>query len=393
MNARSVFVIAKRDFLQRAKSKLFIGMTLVIASLILVVGPRLAGEITEPDPIEVGVVEPVSDALVDALDRRADFIGFDYVIVEFVDLAAGETGLTDGDANVLIDGDEVVWEQDPGPITNAIVSGALQDLARSVAIEESGIDDATIESILAPPAPNSRSLEEPDPESGLRSAAAYVGTMLLFISIVLFGQFVLLGVLEEKSNRVAEVVLSRVRPVELLAGKTLGIGLLGLIQLLVFGAAILLLISTIEIEDFPDLSALGFQIVGGVVFWYILGYLFYSVLYAAAGSLVSRQEDVQGVSWIPMIGLLPSYFLALFATFSPDHIFVRVGSLIPGVAPMVMPVRAAAGDVPLWEQIVAALLTLVGTFFVLRFAARVYRGGILQSGRTKLREAWRGAEA
>jgi ABC-2 type transport system permease protein len=204
---------------------------------------------------------------------------------------------------------------------------------------------------------------------------------------------VLLGVLEEKSSRVVEVVLSRVRPIELLAGKVIGIGLLGLVaQLLVFAAVALVLVSMIDLADLPNLSEVGVTVIMGVVGWFVLGYASYAVLFAAAGSLVSRPEDVQGVvGWLPGIGLVPAYLLAVIASQSPDEPLVKLGSFLPALAPLVMPARYAAGDVALWEVGVAILVTVASTYLVIRFAARVYRGGILRTRRAELRDAYRGA--
>ena len=132
----------------------------------------------------------------------------------------------------------------------------------------------------------------------------------------------------------------------------------------------------------------------GVVGWFVLGYAFYSVLYAAAGALVSRQEEVQGVGWIPMIGLVPAYLLAISASRNPDVPFaVEIGSMLPALAPLVMPARyaVAPGDTALWEVGVAVVVTVASTYLVILFAARVYRGGILNARRTKLRDAYRNA--
>ena len=147
----------------------------------------------------------------------------------------------------------------------------------------------------------------------------------------------------------------------------------------------------IDVADLPNLSEVGLTVILGVVGWFVLGYAFYAVLYAAAGSLVSRQEDVQGVGWIPMIGLVPAYLLATSASQNPDQSIVKVASMLPALAPLVMPARYAAGDAALWEVGVAILVTLASTYLVMRFAARVYRGGILQTGRAKLRDAYRRA--
>ena len=120
--------------------------------------------------------------------------------------------------------------------------------------------------------------------------------MVLYISILIFGQFVLMGVMEEKQNRVVEVVLSRVRPSQVLAGKVIGIGLLGLIQVLTFGVAGLFTLAIINVAD-VGLSGIGVETFLRVLFWYLLGFGLYSVLYGALGATISRQETCRERSW------------------------------------------------------------------------------------------------
>ena len=188
-----------------------------------------------------------------------------------------------------------------------------------------------------------------------------------------------------------EVLLSRLRPAELLAGKILGIGLVGLAQFsLVVGAAFVALSysdNTLAPDTAPGTLA-------WIVFWFVLGYGFYSVLYAGAGSLVSRQEETQSLV-LPMTAVqLVAYFLAFVSTESPDGGAAVVGSLFPPTAPMVMIVRIAHGGVPLWQIVLAVALMVETITGLVRLAARVYAGGVLRFGaRVPLSEAWRGAKA
>lgn len=133
---------------------------------------------------------------------------------------------------------------------------------------------------------------------------------------------------------------------------------------------------------------------GWIVFWFILGYAFYSVLYATAGSLVSRQEETQSLQ-LPMTGLLfVAYILAFVATESPDGAAALIGSLFPATAPTVMIVRIAHGGVPWWQIVLSVVLTLVAIYGLVQAAGRIYAGSVLRfGGRVRLREAWRGAEA
>ena len=389
---RAILKVARRDFVERGRSKTFLISTLLIVALILGVGPLLANGFSQAPPIAIGVVGAAPEALTSALDGSAAALDVEYELTRYDDRSTAESGLRSGDVAVVIDDDGLLWEQEVAPFTNALVSTALQAMVRQETITELGLTPDQVAALLAPRSPRAATLDPPDPERGIRQGAAYAGALLLFMSIVLFGQFVLLGVLEEKSNRVAEVVLSRVRPVELLSGKVLGIGVLGFAQIAVIGASIVALISIIDVADLPNLSEIGIPIVVGVIGWYVLGFAFYSALYAAAGSLVSRQEEVQGVGWIPMIGLLPAYFLSLEAALRPERLIVKIGSMFPGTAPLVMPVRAASGTVASWQVAVAILVTIASTYLLMRLAARIYKGGILRTSRVKLLDAYRSAE-
>ena len=137
-----------------------------------------------------------------------------------------------------------------------------------------------------------------------------IGVVLLFMAIAFYGGFVLVGAIEEKSSRVVEVLLSRLRPTELLTGKIVGIGLVGLAQFtLVAGSALVALkLSGNSLAPTTTPSTIGW-----IVFWFILAYAFYAVLYATAGSLVSRQEEAQSIQ-VPVTGvLLVGYIFALQA--------------------------------------------------------------------------------
>jgi ABC-2 type transport system permease protein len=238
---------------------------------------------------------------------------------------------------------------------------------------------------------SSTSLEPATKEQTARADLGRIGVVLLFMAIAFYCAFVLTGVVEEKSSRVVEVLLSRLRPTELLAGKIFGIGLVGLAQLAVVMTAGLVALrfadNTLAPETAPSTLA-------WIVFWFILGYAFYSVLYATAGSLVSRQEETQSLQ-LPMTGLLfVAYILAFIATESPDGAVALVGSLFPATAPMVMIVRIALGGVPGWQIVASVTLTVAAVYGLVQAAGRIYAGGVLRfGGRVRLREAWRSAEA
>ena len=127
---------------------------------------------------------------------------------------------------------------------------------------------------------------------------------------------------------------------------------------------------------------------GQVLVWFLLGFAFYACLFAALASLVSRQEELQNVTTPLSVLLLGSFFLAIVALGSPDGALARVASIVPPLSTMVMPIRWAAGEAPLWELGSAIGLMLLVVVALVRFAGRVYAGAVLRSGpRVKLSDA------
>jgi ABC-2 type transport system permease protein len=241
-----------------------------------------------------------------------------------------------------------------------------------------------------PPAPEltPTTLEAPKPAS--RDAATIVAiaaSMLLLTSLAVYGQWVISGVVEERSNRVVELILSVVRPRDLLAGKVIGIGLLGLAQLtLVAGLAAGLLMA--GVFDAP--SGLGASL-ALVVPWFALGYGLYAVAYAAAGALASRQQSADAAGQPVTYTLVAAYFAGYVAVSADAHgLLANVLTVFPVTAPLVLPARSALVGVPIWEHVLAVVLVIATIYALVRFAGRVYAHGLLQAGPPPgFRAAWR----
>jgi ABC-2 type transport system permease protein len=211
--------------------------------------------------------------------------------------------------------------------------------------------------------------------------------VLLLGALSIYGQWVLVGVVEEKSNRVVELILSAVRPRHVLAGKVIGIGLLGLAQLaLVAGLAVTLLAA--GVFDAP--AALGAS-VALVVPWFGLGFALYAVAFAAAGALASRQQDASAAGQPVTLTLVATYFAGYAAlTADPNGLLAHALTVFPVTAPLVLPARSALVGVELWEHALAVILVLGSIYALVRIAGRVYAHGLLHSGpRLAARTAWR----
>jgi ABC-2 type transport system permease protein len=390
---RHVWLVTRREWNQRAGTTAFRISTLVTAAIVvlLIMVPEIYGG-GEPPARTVGVVGTSDPELPQALEITGDQIGLKLDTRTFAERSAGESALRSGDVAVLVVDDErLVWASAVDRNLRAAVESAVGALDRRNAVAEYGLTDDQARRLLGPTELPSTSLEPASEERTARADLGRVGVVLLFMAIAFYCGFVLMGVVEEKSSRVVEVLLSRLRPAELLAGKILGIGLVGLAQMAIVILAALVAISMSDNTELPETTA---GTLGWIGFWFVLGYGFYAVLYAAAGSLVSRQEETQSLSLPMTLVLLVAYVAAFAATESPDGTAALLGSLFPPTAPMVMIVRIAHGDVPPWQILASVVLTLAATYGLVRLAARVYAGGALRfGGRVALREAWRGAAA
>ena len=220
---------------------------------------------------------------------------------------------------------------------------------------------------------------------GMSTVIGVLTYVILLISVQLTGQ----GVVEEKSNRIVEILLAAVKPWQLLAGKVLGIGVVTVIQVVLVAVVGAVAASMSGILHLPS------SLIGGVsaqaVLWYLLGYAFYAVLMAAAASLVSRQEELAGVATPFTLLVVASYVLGVSVLPSAPHgSTATVLSMIPLFAPVMMPMRAAFG-IPAWQVVVAVMIMLAAIAVAVVLAGRVYRKAVLRSGtRVSLRNALRG---
>jgi ABC-2 type transport system permease protein len=204
------------------------------------------------------------------------------------------------------------------------------------------------------------------------------GLLALFMVLIFYGQAVAQGVTEEKSSRVVELLLTTVTPRRLLAGKVLGIGLLGLAQLVLAGAAALVAGRLAGGAGLPSAAPAAVAL---VVLWFILGYAFYSVAFAAVGALVSRQEDLS-TAIIPItLVMTGSFYLALIVVGgNPNGTVAQIAAFVPPLSPMVVPARMVLGDMNGFGLALAVAVDLLATAGLILLAARIYEGAILRIG-------------
>jgi ABC-2 type transport system permease protein len=387
-------VLAKREFLTRATSKVFLVATGVIALVIVGIGPVVSLLADDPEPIRIGIVGAEPVGIEDGLTARAALSEQPIEVTRYHSLDAAEADLEDGTVDaLLVDGTSIVFNEEESLVVVQVVADSVSLRARIVLMEDLGLTPDEMRRLNEPEQLRVRTLVTPDPEDKPRRVAAFAGALVLFVTILTFGQFVAMGTVEEKQNRVVEIVLSRVKASQVLVGKVVGIGAVGLVQLLVLAAAALVAVNIVDVEG-VSLGSIGSEIVAGVVFWFLLGYTLYAFLYATVGATVSRQEDLQGVLMVPVMFILPGFFIAQLAVADPDMAIVRYGSFFPPWTPMLMPMRAALGSAQPWEVALSIALVVVGIILLVRVGSRVYTGALLRTGgKVKLRDAWRQAGA
>lgn len=388
-STRSVLLVARRELIERARSPAFI-VSLAISVLVIgavVVLPSLFAEGTR----QVALIDAEATAMEDMVAAEADRAGVTLEVTHYADLAAAEAALEAGDLDVVVVADrEVVWSAEPDSQLETAVESALFMANVQERAAELGLDPSAAAQMLAPADFRVRSLEPVGSDIEARRLMAMVAMVLLFMAIAMYGAFVLTGVVEEKSSRVVEVLLARVTPRHLLAGKILGIGLLGLAQVaaIVAAASVALRLTDDGAIEIPEIS-LG--LVALLLLWFVLGFAFYSTAYGALGALASRTEDAQSATGPLTAVLIGGYFFVFIAVAGEGSEWVvRLATLLPLTAPMAVPMRAATGELPFWEGATAVALMLIAIYGMIRFAGRMYTGAVLRTGaKVRIRDALR----
>jgi ABC-2 type transport system permease protein len=265
-------------------------------------------------------------------------------------------------------------------------------LGTQAAITRAGLTPRQVATLYAArPVPITGLHRHPPTAKHSNQAASAVALIVLFILLSQYLTWTLLGVMEEKSNRVVEVLLATLRPIQLLTGKLIGIATTvfaqaALVVVVALGAA-----AAVGSDVLHGASAL---VLGSTVLWLLVGYAFLSWVYAAAGSMVERQDQVQSLA-IPLVVPLVVGYVSAISAVSSGHTstFLEVLAYLPPTAPFGMSALVALGAVTWWQFTLSVVITLAATVATARLAATVYRRAVLRTGsRVRLREVIGGAD-
>jgi ABC-2 type transport system permease protein len=374
---REIWEVARRELVERWRSRAMRVSSAIL--LVLVVFGAVAATLSDKGrpTDDFGLVGARAVALAPALrlaDRAEDRTAR---VHRLRNRAAAERAVRGGDVDVaIVDGRLVVKESRSG----AAVGVAQRAMAAQDAQARLQAAGLTPQQTLEALAPRPQRVQVLDPGARDRDrdeGMLWIGMLILFAALIIYGQAVASSVAEEKSSRVIELLLTSLAPRRLLAGKVLGVGTLGVAQIAVVCAAGLVSAQLAGGEGLPPSAP---ETVALVVGWFVLGFAFYSVAYAALGALVSRQEDLEATTAPVNVLLIGAYFGALEAIQNPDGTWAQIAAFLPPLSPMTVPTRVVLGDMGAIGLLAAVAIELLATFVLIRVAAGIYERSLLRIG-------------
>jgi ABC-2 type transport system permease protein len=381
----AVSLVAWREIRERVREKSFMVSTsvnIVIVVAVVVLAGVLGGE----DRYTVAAGDAQSEPVAEAAATAAGAAG---VEIEVLRVSAPDEALADGAVDAVVAGGRIRSQEDPPDDLVAFLQVANRQVRAAEALEQAGVTGEQARRALQPLEVSA--VEPVDEDEDAKAGFTFFVVLALYAQLLTYGYWVSAGVVEEKASRVVEVVLSTIRPSHLLAGKVIGLGLLGLGNLLlmaVVGLVAAAATGTLEVDG---------GIVGATALtlaWFVVGYAFYACAFACAGALVPRQEELQSTLTPVTLVILVAFFLAFAVRANPTGTLAHVTAFVPVTAPMTVPPRIVTGDASTLEVVGSFLVTIAGALALVPLAARIYAGGVLRTGRAlKLREAWRAARA
>lgn len=388
----AIRLIAGRELTTRLRSKAFRVMTAVV--LLIIVGTVLAFHLLPgmgSGGSKVGVL-PADNALAQQITAASEAVGADIDTVTVADTAQGRAQVADGTLDALAVPQpngriEVLVESQLGGTLQSALTVASRNLVQDAAIRSLGGDPAEVNAAVAQAGVTVEAIKPPKQYDVQQLVLGGAAGILIYLSLMIGGQLVAQGVVEEKSSRVVELLLATVRPWELMVGKVLGIGALGMIQIVLYGVVGVGLASALGTLSLSISTAVGTVI--WLIVWYLVGFVMYAFAFAGAGALVSRMEDASGVIMPITSFVIVGYVVGISVLPSdPSNSFAEVLSMIPLFAPTLMPMRLAMGGVPAWEAVVSLVLALATIPLLAALAGRMYRNAVIHIGsRVPLRKA------
>lgn len=415
---QKIFIVAKTEFLKRVKTKWFVLTTLIgpiaLIGFFVIVGIVSVKSLTSSEKT-VAVIDRSELLFADYHDDDGQITFIQPNAPEDSIRAAVIRGIYSGylllDANIISGGGKATYfSRDGGGVT--VFARKIRSITRQAVekrrLEEQNVPQEVFDILNASVRVDMRKLSETGEASGGTEAFAVLGFIMgfmIYITMLIYGSVVMQGVIQEKMNRVVEIIISSVRPFDLLMGKVLGIGAMGLVQMTFW--AILIMVGTIFsgaiISLFLDPANLNLPAAASqnellaaanismpvidpfifvwFVLYFLLGYLLYASIFSAIGSSVEQQQDAQSLMLPVMLPIIMAIVFLQSTVEAPNSTLSIVLSMIPFTSPISMVVRYAVTDVPLWQVLLSFSLLVACFIGAIWVSARIYRVGILMYGK------------
>ncbi len=397
-------IIVSREYLERVKRKSFIITTILMPLFMLglMVVPALIAMVSTPDKQRIAVID--NSGLLAARLQNSSEVSFTVVDSDLDAAKADEQyyGVLEIGRDVVDNPSDVrLYTHGPASMmVEQFISGQLESGIESIRLGRYNIDnlEQILNSVHAKVALSTMRIDKADEEtsSGLSYGMGLAMAFILYMIILMYGQMVMTSIIEEKNNRVLEIVVSSVKPSVLMAGKIIGVGLVALTQILIWATIVLSFtvwampaiigsLSGIDSDFAGVLSQLGDAGYVAMLFVYMIlfvvgGYLFYSSIYAAIGSAVDNIQDASQLQMVAVLPIIIGFVLAPSVINNPSSGAAFWGSIVPFTSPMVMMARIPFG-IPLWEILVSLVLLYASSVALIWLAAKIYRVGIFMYGK------------
>lgn len=431
---KNILLVTKREFLTQVKKKSFLWLTILTPLLIIAFGALIAFMFKANETVRTFNVVDKSGIFEGKLKSTKDikyiFIpaSNEKAVKENLKEMPGTDGLlvipelTNADFDALEKNTRLYLNTKIGFDTKTEISGDLVKIIRLEKIKKLGLQEAAIKDLDKSFSLNTENVfdhnkTDSDLTFGVKSGLSMVMIYAIFMFIVIYGVRVMRSVLEEKNNRVVEIIISSIKPFELMLGKILGVTLVALTQFIVWitmsviGALVFntgfaamqgtipqgaeadfekLDINQIITEISHTLLDLNFPlIISCFVIFFLLGYIFYSSMYAAIGSAVDNETETQQFTIFAIIPLMIGLYGSFTIMNNPDGPMAFWLSIIPLTSPVAMIARIPFG-VPVWQIVLSVILLLASTLLMVLVAAKIYRIGILMYGnKASFKEIWK----
>ncbi|HZM09574.1 MAG TPA: ABC transporter permease [Candidatus Limnocylindrales bacterium] len=418
----NTWLIIRREYLERIRSKAFIIMTLLMpvfmASTILI--PAMLSDMKSGGTRRIVLVannpeiaEAVKQQLMapqqqtsETTDAKSDHVRSSEKVTAPRYAIDVSTTATDAERTSLrqqiTDGkiDGFLWLTDNDLANRKVVYNArdvtdfgesieLRNAVQSAVVKrqlaQKGMSGVEVETLLKPIDLDSIRIEKgKEGASGISVfLVSFTMVMLLYVNVLVYGVAVMRSIIEEKSSRILEVLLSTVTAKQLLAGKIIGVGAVGLTQIIIWVAVAGAFSVPGLMASRSMLSNIHIPMAGVIAFgvFFILGYFLYSTMYAALGAMVNSDQEAQQVQWPAMLPIIFSIVLSTPVLQHPNSPLAFWTSMVPFFAPILMFVRVMVETPPMWQIVLCIALMLLTTWGMLSLSSRIYRVGILMYGK------------